>query len=67
MNETTNTHDDLSTYDNLEIVKEMTAVNDAVDALIGGPRVTPSMTALAEPLMRRYNILRNEMIARLEG
>lgn len=62
MNETTN--DNLSTYDALTLITEMTIVNDAVDTLIGGPRITPAITALAEPLMRHYNALRNELIRR---
>lgn len=61
-NETTN--NDISSYDALTLVTEMTIVNDAVDTLIGSPTVTPAMTALAEPLMRRYNVLRNELIRR---
>lgn len=64
MNETTNANDNLSNYDALTLVTEMTLVNDAVDTLIGGPRVTPAMTELATPLMNRYNVLRNEMLRR---
>lgn len=64
MNETTNANDNLSKYDNLTLITEMTLVNDAVDVLIGSHRSTPAMTTLAEPLMRRYNVLRNEMIRR---
>lgn len=66
MNETTNNDDNLSSYDALTLVTEMTIVNDAVDTLIGGPVVNPVLTALAEPLMRRYNVLRNETIRRSE-
>lgn len=65
-NEMTNTNDNLSSYDALTLVTEMTIVNDAVDTLIGSPTVTPAMTALAEPLMRRYNVLRNELLRRSE-
>lgn len=64
MNETTNTNDNLSSYDAFDLVTEMTTLNDAIDILIGGPRVNPTLTALAEPLMRRYNALRNETIRR---
>lgn len=64
MNETTNTHDDLSAYDTQTLIDEMTAVNDAVDILIGSPRVTIAMNELAQPLMRRFNLLRNEFIRR---
>ena len=64
MNETTNANDNLSSYDALTLVTEMTIVNDAVNLLIGSPTVTPAMSELASPLMRRYNLLRNELIAR---
>lgn len=61
-NETTNAN--LSSYDALTLVTEMTIVNDAVNLLIGSPTVTSAMTELATPLMARYNALRNELILR---
>lgn len=67
MNETTNDNDNdnlIGLYATSVLIDEMTAMNDAVDSLIGSPHVTIAMTELAQPLMRRYNLLRNELIRR---
>lgn len=64
MNNNNETTTKLSSYDSFDLVTEMTIVNDAVDTLIGGPVVNPTLTALAAPLMARYNDLRNELIRR---
>lgn len=64
MNETTNDNDNLSSYANETLMHEMTVINDAVNLMIGSSHTTIVMSQLAEPLMRRYNLLRNELIAR---
>ena len=62
--ETTNTNDNLSAYANETLIHEMTVINDAVDTMIGSSHTTIALSELASPLMRRYNLLRNELIRR---
>lgn len=64
MNETTNDDNLIALYATSVLIHEMTVMNDAIDLMIGSSHTTPTMTALAEPLMRHYNVLRNELIRR---